>query len=275
MKIYNSIEVPVGNSTVFQPLPQRDIAEGDPFLLLHHLEKKTMKPGEGFYVGPHPHRGFQPVTFVFDGEVHHKDSLGNDSLIKTNGVQWISAGSGLMHSEGMSQNFLEKGGEFEMIQLWINLKQKDKMSPPTYTGINESQMGKISTKNSEIYIVSGELNGIKGPVSNLSNVTSALIKTSAKEEMNLQFSGNTKMIYVLSGSIEINQEAYGKLQLIQIDDEDEISIQIKEASRLLILGGDKIKEPIKAYGPYVMNSQSEIMDALNDFQMGKMGYLNI
>jgi redox-sensitive bicupin YhaK (pirin superfamily) len=273
MRVYNPVEVPVGNATVLQPIPQGDIKDGDPFLLLHHAEKKTVKPGHGFHVGPHPHRGFQPVTFVFDGEVHHKDSLGNDSLVKTNGVQWISSGSGLMHSEGMSKHFLENGGDFEMIQLWINLKQEDKMTSPTYIGANESDMGMIETANSKIYVVSGEFNGIKGPVPNLSNVSSAMVKSNGNDELNLAFNGNTKMIYVLSGNIEMNGNSYSKLQLIQMDDEESVHIKITSSTRLLVLGGDKINEPIKAWGPYVMNTQTEIMEALRDFQMGKMGYL--
>ncbi len=273
MKIYNPIEVPVGNSTVLQPLPQKDIKEGDPFLLLHHAEKVHVEPGKGFYVGPHPHRGFQPVTFVFDGEVHHKDSLGNDSVIRTNGVQWIHAGSGLYHSEGMTESFREKGGDFEMIQLWINLKKEHKMSEPTYIGANESDLGKIKTEQSEIFVVSGEINGISGPVENLSQVRSAMVKSAGKDKLNLEFYGNTKMIYVLSGAIKINGKTFIGKQLIQMDNEDSIQIEIKEVSRLLVLGGDKINEPIRAYGPFVMNTQSEIIQALNDAEMGKMGYL--
>lgn len=273
MKIYNSQKVPVGNSTVLQPIPQRDIKEGNPFLLLHHAEYKIIEPGKGFYVGPHPHRGFQPVTFVFDGEVHHKDSLGNDSLVKTNGVQWISAGSGLMHSEGMSQNYLENGGPFEMIQLWINLKKEDKMSAPTYIGANESEMGRADTDKAQIFVVSGEVNGAEGPVKNLSNATTAMIKSEANETLNLKFEGNTKIVYVLSGQVDVEGQPINRTQLIQFDDKAELKIETKEATRLLVLGGDKIDEPIRAYGPFVMNTQSEIIEALNDAQSGKMGIL--
>jgi redox-sensitive bicupin YhaK (pirin superfamily) len=273
MKIYDSIKAPVGNSYVWQPIPQKELSEGDPFLLLHHAELKKIEPGKGFYVGPHPHRGFQPVTFVFDGEVHHKDSLGNDSLVKTNGVQWINAGSGLMHSEGMSPEFLENGGDFEMIQLWINLKKEDKFSDPSYQGIDRSQMGRADTEKSEVFVVSGTINDEKGPVSDLSNTTSAMVKSKGNDTLHLNYSGNTKIIYVLSGKVVVNGHEVSKLQLYQIDDEDALNIEIKEASRLLVLGGNKIKEPIRAYGPFVMNTQSEVIEALNDAQTGKMGVL--
>lgn len=273
MKIYDSIKAPVGNSYVWQPIPQKELSEGDPFLLLHHAELKKIEPGKGFYVGPHPHRGFQPVTFVFDGEVHHKDSLGNDSLVKTNGVQWINAGSGLMHSEGMSPEFLENGGDFEMIQLWINLKKEDKFSDPSYQGVDRSQMGRADTKSSEIFVVSGTMNQVNGPISDLSNTTTAMIKAHKSDTLKLDFQGNTKLVYVLSGEIEIKGQTVSKLQLIQMDDEDAITIEVRQASRLLILGGDKIKESIRAYGPFVMNTQSEVIEALNDAQNGKMGVL--
>ena len=274
MKVYKPNRVTVGNSTVLQPIPQQDLSEGDPFLLLHHAEKKTIEPGHGFYVGPHPHRGFQPVTFVFDGEVHHKDSLGNDSIVKTNGVQWINAGSGLMHSEGMSKRFLNEGGDFEMIQLWINLKKEDKMSTPTYTGANEAEMGKIETDQTKIYVVSGDINGVKGPIKNLNNISSAMLKSLGEDQLKLNFAGNTKLVYVLSGEVMVKGQTIIQQQLIQMDDEMSLDIEITKPTRLLILGGDKIKEPIKAWGPYVMNTQTEILEALRDFEKGKMGFLS-
>ncbi|MCB0476577.1 MAG: pirin family protein [Crocinitomicaceae bacterium] len=273
MQIFQSIDVPVGNSYVKQPIPQRELSEGDPFLLLHHAVLKKIEPGKGFYVGPHPHRGFQPITFVFDGEVHHKDSLGNDSLVKTNGVQWINAGSGLMHSEGMSPAFLEKGGDFEMIQLWVNLKSEFKMSHPSYMGVDADEMGRADTTETEIYVVSGSMNQINGPVQNHSNVTSAMVKSQGNDTLELHFSGNTKIVYVLSGNITIENTKVDKCELIKIDNQDSLKIQIHEPSRLLILGGDKIQEPIRAYGPFVMNTQSEIVQALNDAHSGKMGVL--
>ena len=273
MKIYNPIEVPVGNGTVLQPLPQKDIKEGDPFLLLHHAEKTYVEPGKGFYVGPHPHRGFQPVTFVFDGEVQHKDSLGNESIVKTNGVQWISAGSGLHHSEGMPESFRKTGGDFEMIQLWINLRSEHKMTMPTYVGASEDEMGKIETDHSTVFVVSGQINGVSGPVDNLTEAITAMVKSEGKDNLELSYLGNTKMVYVLSGKIKIEGKSFLGKQLVQLDNQDEIKIEIEEPSRLLILGGNKIKEPIRAYGPFVMNKQSEIIQALNDAHEGKMGFL--
>lgn len=274
MKIYNPQVVPVGNTEVLQPIPRGDIAEADPFLLLHHAEKKTVEPGHGFYVGPHPHRGFQPITFVFDGEVHHKDSLGNDSIVKTNGVQWINAGSGLMHSEGMSKNFQENGGDFEIIQLWVNVSKENKLSLPTYYSANETEMGLIESDETRVYVVSGKINDTIGPVDNFSNITSAMVKSKGNDSLKLNFKGNSKLVYVLSGSVEVNETELMNFQMIQLDDTDEIELKINGPSRLLVLGGDKINEPIKAWGPYVMNTQTEIMEALRDFQMGKMGYLS-
>ena len=130
--IYTSHKVPIGNGFVQQAISNKSIDEGNPFVLLHHAEKKHIKPGKGFYVPPYPHSGFQPVTFVFDGEVNHHDSLGNKSIVKGIGAQWINSASGLLHSEGMPESFRETGGDFEMIQLWINLPASEKMKTPTY-----------------------------------------------------------------------------------------------------------------------------------------------
>lgn len=273
--IYQSKKVPVGNGSVQQSIPNQDITDGNPFILLHHVEKKHIEPGKGFYLPPHPHRGFQPVTFVFDGEVNHRDSLGNNSIVKGIGAQWINSASGLLHSEGMPESFREKGGDFEMIQLWINLPSSEKMKKPTYHGYESSELKKINIQESGLYIVSGNINNNKGPHETTGDVTTVMGELKKGNEFELSYGGNTKLIYLLSGKIIINNENLNPLELIKLNDTEKINIKVIENSRVLILGGDKINEPIKAYGPYVMNTQSEIIKALNDYENGDMGKLNV
>lgn len=272
-KVYTSQKVPVGNDFVQQVIPNKNIEEGNPFILLHHAEKKHIEPGKGFYVPPHPHRGFQPVTFVFEGEVNHHDSLGNDSIVTGIGAQWINAGSGLIHSEGMSEKFKKTGGDFELIQLWINLPATEKMNTPSYHGYDKSDLKKIKIQESELYIVSGNINNNEGPHKALENTVSAMGVLKKGNDIELNYDGNSKLIYLVSGKIEVNKKKINPLELIKIDNENQLNIKVEEDSKVLILGGNKINEPIKAYGPYVMNSQSEIIKALNDFEKGKMGTL--
>lgn len=272
--IYTSHKVPVGNGFVQQAIPNKNIGEGNPFVLLHHAEKKHIKPGEGFHVSPHPHRGFQPVTFVFEGEVLHHDSLGNKAVVKGIGAQWINSASGLLHSEGMPASFKKTGGDFEMIQLWINLPAAEKMNDPSYNGYQTSDLISYKINNSTLYLVSGEINNEVGPHIAINNTVTAMGELSKNDELNLTYKGNSKLIYLLSGSIKINDEILNPLELIKINDVDELNIKVMENSRILVLGGEKINEPIKAYGPYVMNTQSEIIQALKDHDNGKMGELN-
>lgn len=274
MEVYNSKKVPVGNSSVWQPIPNSSIKEGNPFLLLHHFEKKHIPSGKGFTVGAHPHRGFQPVSFVFDGSVQHKDSLGNNSYVNKGGVQWINSGNGIVHSEGMTDAFKKTGGDYEMIQLWVNLPSELKTKAATYNQASAEQMGKLTHEKYEIAVVSGEVNGITGPIKTVTNTVSAMFESTLGGEIELNYAGNTKIIYVLSGSINVYNTTIEKLNLIKLDNQNKVSFSFKENTRLLILGGNKINEPIKAYGPYVMNTQSEILQALNDFQDGKMGQLS-
>lgn len=273
-KLHQSNQVPVGNGFVAQPIPQKNIEEGNPFILLHHAKRQKIDPGKGFYVPPHPHKGFQPVTFVYEGEVLHHDSLGNKEVVNDLGVQWINAGKGLMHSEGMPESFNQKGGYFEMIQLWINLPSDEKHKAPSYHHYNKKELNKIRDNANQFFIVSGEINKQKGPHQSINNVVTAMGLLKKDEESTIDYIGNTKAIFVLNGSVNVNDIIVNAQELIIIEQEDRLKIKAMQDAKILILGGDKINEPIKAYGPYVMNTQSEIIDALNEFDQGKMGQLN-
>ena len=276
VKIVNNQQVRMGDIQIGQPIPQNSLEEVGPFILLHHAEPKNISAhGSGFYVPPHPHRGFEPVTFVFQGEVEHKDSRGNESVVKGGGVQWITAGAGIIHSEGNPKSFIETGGTMEIIQLWINLPASLKMTTPNYQAFDKDQIPSIEQTNSQINIVSGELDGLKGPIQSLTDITAFTVElnTDGKAQFPLPENKNG-LIYLLGGNVTINEQEVKAQQLLQLSTEgSDIEISATAPSKLLVLAGEAIDEPKAAWGPYVMNTQTEIMEALRDFEMGKMGFL--
>lgn len=277
-KIVKAEKVMMGNFEIMQPLPVQGVKQVDPFLLIHHAGPVFHKPGAGgLNVEAHPHTGFEPVTFVFNGEVEHRDSLGNNSIIRSGGVQWINAGKGIVHSEKASRKFIDTGGEFEIIQLWINLPRKYKKTEPSYVGL---EAGDIPTYRSEdlkfqLNVISGVFKDITGPVKSLSGITAYTGYMEAHGMLNLSFEVNENvLIYLLAGEIRINgRQINGKHMVIFKNDGNEIMVESSASSKLLILAGIPIKEPVYHYGPFVLNSKDEVIEALNDYESGKMGHL--
>ena len=266
----------MGKTEVKQPLPASRLEQISPFLLLHHFGG-TAEPGhDPLGVGPHPHRGFEPVTFLFKGGIKHRDSRGNTGLLAAGDVQWMTAGMGIIHSEYASPDFLEKGGEMEGIQLWVNLARKDKMVQPRYQDIKKDTIPKVNPTKGEghVAIVAGELNGLTGAAKTYSpiNAFMAVLEPGALIDIPLPESHNS-FVYILDGEGELNAEksVHGE-QLIQFGlDGDGIQFKATSQTRLLIVSGAPIDEPLAQYGPFVMNNQTEIMEAMRDYQMGKMG----
>ncbi len=276
VQIVNSQTVRMGNVKIGQPIPQGILEEVNPFVLLHHATPKTMTAnGPGFFVPPHPHRGFEPVTFVFQGEVEHKDSLGNESIVKAGGVQWITAGSGIIHSEGNPKSFIEKGGTLEIIQLWINLPSSLKMTTPNYQAFDTENIPSIVQHKSRINIISGEQNKLTGPIKSLTGITAFTVELEPEGISTFTLpEGHNALAYQLNGDTLFNGNAMQAKQLLQLSPEGtEIEIKASKTSKLLVLAGAPIKEPKSMWGPYVMNTQTEIMQALRDYETGKMGYL--
>jgi redox-sensitive bicupin YhaK (pirin superfamily) len=269
--------VNMGGNLIRQPLPTQGIDQVDPFLLLHHYKYEVGPFSPGLSLSPHPHRGFEPVTFLFKGEQLHRDSLGNEGILNAGDVQWMTAGSGVIHDEGPSKEF---EGTMEGIQLWVNLPKKDKMTAPKYQDIKAELMPTIPLENGNgnVKIVAGEFNGKKGPVSTFTEINAfiANLKTSGNITIPIP-STHEVLVYLLEGETRINDAQtlkVGKLQLLTFHkDGDAISLEANKNSTLLILSGEPINEKIKSWGPYVMNSQTEIMEAMRDYQDGKMGHL--
>jgi redox-sensitive bicupin YhaK (pirin superfamily) len=261
---------------VKQPLPAKDLSQVSPFVLLHHGGPDIHAPGSiKARLSPHPHRGFEPVTFVFGGKLHHKDSTGSEGFLSTGDVQWMTAGSGIIHSEGPSEEFAREGGKMEIIQLWVNLPREFKMTPPKYQDIKKENIPQINENGFEIGLVAGEFKGRKGPASTFTPITAMMIhfKEGAQTDIEIPEDFNA-MVYVLEGSIESNGATADQYQLAVFDDEGEgIALRAKSAGKLLLLAGAPINEPVVSYGPFVMNYPGDIKQAIMDYEMGKMGVL--
>jgi len=246
-----------------------------PFLLLdyagpHYFEPTTERRG----VGQHPHRGFETVTIVYDGEVEHRDSAGNGGVIGPGDVQWMTAAGGIIHEEYHSPAFAKTGGPFRMVQLWVNLPAKDKMAPGDYQGILSADIPVVDLAGGAgtVRIIAGELAGTKGPARTFTpmNVWDAALVRDADVTLELP-QGHTAMLVVLTGHITVNgsQEA-GEAEMVLLDREgSEVAIHADGDAKLLILTGEPIDEPIVGYGPFVMNSEAEIRQAVGDYNSGR------
>jgi redox-sensitive bicupin YhaK (pirin superfamily) len=270
----------MGGMPVRQAFPSAKAEALDPFLLLHHADIKvpTHLPVDQAGVGPHPHRGFSPVTFIFKGGVHHRDSRGNDNVIYEGGMQWMNAGMGIIHSERPPHDLFEKGGRQEIIQLWVNTPAAHKMDQPAYFSLPAEETPVILSEDGlvRVSIHSGELSGTKSPTPTHSavNTYTMSIRKGGKFYFNIPPTHNA-FIYLLDGKINIANDGTleGKYVAILNNNGDGFEIEAQEDTRAIIGSGEPINEPIASHGPFVMNTQTELMEAFRDYQVGKMGVL--
>jgi len=268
----------MGGFKVRQPLPHPRINNIDPFLLLHHAGPTAIPAGSHVRehgVPPHPHRGFEPVTFVYKGGVHHRDSRGNDSVILDGGVQWMTAGMGITHSERPPKELAEKGGDQEIIQLWINLPAEHKMVQPRYIGLSREDIPVIDSGSGAIVqVVAGEVNGARGPVPTFSPLVALNGAFGEGSSVTLDLpEGQSGLVYVLDGALSVNGQRVDGRQMAELGTSGSLQIEAIEPARALILTGEPIGEPVVKSGPFVMNTQTQVMEAMRDAQMGKMGIL--
>lgn len=273
--------VNMGPIRLRQPLPTQGIEMVDPFLLLHHYGPYAISPlNNPFDLGPHPHRGFEPITLLFKGEQLHRDSLGNEMLVKAGDVQWTTAGRGIIHAEGPSKEFVERGGELEGIQLWLNLPASKKMIPANYQHVKSEDIPVIKNEDEtiELKVIAGEQFDKIGLIKTQTPVNVFTVSTDDEGKINIQIpKSHQSLIYLLDGEVMINDEVTlkkGATQMLTFNQDGEfINLEASSKSNLLVLSGEPIDEKVASWGPYVMNTQTEIMEALRDFQQGKMGYL--
>ncbi|WP_314243306.1 pirin family protein [Empedobacter tilapiae] len=254
-----------------------DMRRMDPFIMLDYNSKfhfpATDKP-KG--VGVHPHRGFETVTIAYEGSVSHHDSSGGGGTIQQGDVQWMTAASGVLHKEYHAEEFYKQGGIFQMVQLWVNLPAKDKMSTPKYQAIEHKDIPTVEVENGFIEVIAGEYNQTKGAASTFSpvNMLNAKLNEGGKANFNFPANYNTVLL-VIDGEIKVNnQEIVPTDHLLLFTNEGEdFSIEATENSVVLILSGEPLNEPIASYGPFVMNTQEQIREAFEDFNNGKFGTL--
>ena len=229
-------------------------------------------------VGIHPHRGFETVTLAYKGSVAHNDSTGNSGVINPGDVQWMTAASGILHKEYHEKEFAKKGGAFEMVQLWVNLPKKYKMSSPKYQAVLHGQKGNVELKNGHgnLFVIAGEYKGVKGAAKTFSPVEMYDIRLNEKgeAEIDLPADFNTGLLLV-EGEVTLNENSTAQQhQYVQFKNEEgSINIKADKKSVLLLLSGQPINEPVAAYGPFVMNTMEEIHQAVNDYNSGKFGTL--
>lgn len=252
-----------------------------PFLLMDYGGPAKFTPSEHIRgVGEHPHRGFETVTFVYSGEVEHRDSHGGGGKIGPGDVQWMTAASGLVHEEMHSKDFAKTGGIFEMVQLWVNLPARFKMTEPRYQGITNTQIPKVELSNDagSVRVVAGEFQGVKGPAQTFTpiNAWDLRLTKNAKQTFFMK-KGFTTLVFVLDGKVQLNDgEIITAAEMAVLDtDSEEFSLTALSDAKVLILAGEPINEPVVGYGPFVMNTSHEIYQAMTDFENGKMGRLQM
>lgn len=273
--------VNMGPIKLRQPIPTQGIDMVDPFILLHHYGPYEISEDHNpFDLGPHPHRGFEPITFLIQGEQLHRDSLNNESIVKEGDVQWTTAGRGIIHAEGPSKEFVKRGGMLEGIQLWLNLPSDKKMIPANYQHVKNEDFNKIYSEDEkvEIQIIAGKLNEVYGKIQTQTEVNAFMIQIEENGEHHFPVpKSHQSMLYLLNGDVFVNDTIELKKddnQLIQFKQNGEgFSIKGVSKSQLLFLSGTPFHEKVASWGPYVMNTQTEIMEALRDYQEGKMGFL--
>lgn len=252
-----------------------------PFLLLDYAAPEYFSPSNTPRgVGSHPHRGFETVTIAYQGEVSHKDSRGGGGTIKTGDVQWMTAGAGLLHEEFHSQAFSEQGGHLEMVQLWVNLPAKDKMTPGKYQAITAEEIPVVALDDagSQVRVIAGEFAKSTGAATTFTpiNVWDGVLREGKQHEFTAP-KGHTTLVVVLSGSIQVNGDQVvqpNSIVLFDRNDDQAFSLRAEADSRFVVLTGEPLNEPIQGYGPFVMNTQQEIMQAFQDFQSGEFGEMN-
>jgi hypothetical protein len=254
-----------------------EAANVSPFLLFDyagpHVFAPSMTPRG---VGQHPHRGFETVTIVYEGEVSHRDSTGAGGTIGPGDVQWMTAAGGIIHEEFHSRGFTKSGGPFRLVQLWINLPAREKMRTPGYQSIVAASIPVVEFEGGRARVVAGEFRGTKGPARSFTpvNLWDMRLDRGARVRLDLP-QGHNAMIAVLSGRVCVNGEAAGEAEIVRLEREGvEATVVAESDAILLVLTGEPIDEPVVGHGPFVMNSVREIRQAIDDFNGGRFGQVH-
>jgi redox-sensitive bicupin YhaK (pirin superfamily) len=275
-RLHPAMRDDIGDLITQRPLPGPRIEQVDPFLFLNHHGPQVYPPhNRGLPFGPHPHRGFETVTFILDGLLAHRDSAGHESVIGPGGVQWMTAGSGLVHAEVSPREFMQAGGPLEILQLWVNLPPALKMTAPRYTGLQRDQIPVIESEDGKVrmQLVSGEYGGVSGPFESLTGVFMSTVEMKAGGLLYLdKLLERNVFLYVVRGVINIAPDTITAFHLAELDTvADELEIRAEQDCLLLLGHAEPIREPVVSHGPFVMNTREEINQAILDYQAGRFG----
>jgi redox-sensitive bicupin YhaK (pirin superfamily) len=255
-----------------------DTAAVSPFLLFDYAGPYMFPPALNKRgVGQHPHRGFETVTIVYDGEVAHRDSAGNGGTIGPGDVQWMTAAGGIIHEEFHSPGFTKTGGPFRMVQLWVNLPKSSKMSAPRYQGILNADIPSVALPGAagSVRVIAGEYDGARGPAQTFTPINLWEVRVKAGSRVRFELpEGHNAMIAVLAGHVAVNGQAAGDAEIVRLDrDGTTAEVTADGDAMLLFLTGEPIDEPVVGYGPFVMTSEAEIRQAITDFNSGRFGQI--
>ncbi len=275
-KLHKGEYRPIGDLKTWSPLPTRNLQMIDPFIFLNHHGPQVYPPNNnGLPFGPHPHRGMETVTFIIDGDIAHKDSDGHNSVIQSGGVQWMTAGSGLIHAEVSSNKFKKEGGPLEILQLWVNLPKRLKMTKPEYQGKQKDEISSWKNERETInaQVISGSFKGIEGAFNSPTAVNLSLVRFKKGASLDIEIPKTENIFfYVIKGMLDVNEIKVPELHLADFSKNDEKLQIIADKESLLLLGhAEPLNEKVAFGGPFVMNSEEEIQQAYEDYKSGKMG----
>lgn len=265
----------IGDLQTRRPVPGPSLDQVDPFLFLNHHGPQTYQPhNHGLPFGPHPHRGFETVTFILEGDLMHRDSGGHESVITAGGVQWMTAGRGLIHAELSSEAFMRAGGPLEILQLWVNLPSRLKLTEPRYVGLQADRIPVVPISDGgRVHLVSGTYEGQAGPFESLTDVHLMTVFLSPGSRFACPVPADRNVLcYVVSGSVTVGDEPIPEYHLAEFEaDGDTVELAAAEEAVVLFGHARPYGEPVFSYGPFVMTNRDEIVQAIRDYEAGKFG----
>jgi len=266
---------PAPGLVVDRPFPGREVDFVDPWLMLDHFGPDRIEPGDKGGLNPHPHRGFETVTLIFDGAMEHHDSSGGHGFIRPGGVQWMTAGSGIVHAEYREKAFVERGGDLHGVQLWLNLPRANKRAKPGYQDLPAEIIPVVEGDRSRVRVVAGSHGGASGPAKAFTPVTLLHVSLEAGGSARIELpDGHNALAYVVSGEVAVGDTSVRARHMALLPrDGGPLGLRSSQGAELLVLAGVPIGEPVFAWGPFVMNTREEIMEAQRDYALGRMGTL--
>lgn len=275
-EIHKASYHPIADLITYNPLPSPKLKQIDPFIFLNHHGHQTYpKNNNGLPFGPHPHRGMETVTFILEGDIMHKDSGGHESVIDAGGIQWMTAGRGLIHAEVSSDKFKKEGGDLEILQLWLNLPARLKMTDPRYFGLQKDEITHFNLDDDKVKVqlIAGEWGNDIGSFDSLWPIflSTIFINSGGKFSKVIPMEENV-FFYVVRGKVKVMGDVIPFRNLIEFNNDGEsISVEATEDAVIILGHAKPFNEPLVAQGPFVMNTQEEIRQAYQDYQLGKFG----